>query len=201
MSSRKAATKTKTKELEVACDFSADSSNLKFSWVAGVYVWLGWFSMLPIIGATCCWAYFNNGTLFKIIISLIVVSVLYPNEEESRPRWGLKIGEWCMNSAKHYFGLKLCYEDRKAVQECGPGIFVIEPHDVMPLSLFCLSDCLGYNSGHKNIGCLTGLVFHVPFMKNIYRYVPINTNKWEREINTPILSCMYDKLYIWTNLY
>ncbi len=159
----------KKKELEVACDFSKDASNLRMSWIAGVYIWLGWFSALPIIGLMVYASYMYNTVAFRVLVSLIVISIVYPLKNSWQPSWGPAIGAWCMNSAKHYFGLKLCYQDRRAVQESGPGIFVIEPHDVMPLSLFCLSDFLGYNTGHKNIGCLTGMVFHVPFMKNIYR--------------------------------
>ena len=103
-------------------------------------------------------------------MTLTMLSILYPTKDTWQPKWGLSIGSWCMQSAKHFFGMKLCYVDRKAVQESGPSIYVIEPHDVMPLSLFALSDNLGYNTGHKMIGCLTGMVFHVPFMKQIYTW-------------------------------
>ena len=54
-----------------------------------------------------------------------------------------------MKNAVRYFGLRLFFEDRSAVENSGPAIFLIEPHDVMPVTLVAYSDCLGFNKGHK----------------------------------------------------
>ena len=35
-----------------------------------------------------------------------------------------------------YFSFKLEFEDYEAVDNCGPSIFVLEPHGVLPISLF-----------------------------------------------------------------
>ncbi len=88
--------------------------------------------------------------------------------------------------------------DFKAVNETGPAIWTIEPHDVLPLGecitqllaqlsgadstayyllcmltcvgLFSMSDYLGYFPKHKMIGCLTSACFAVPGMKHIYTW-------------------------------
>lgn len=97
-------------------------------------------------------------------------SWLYPVNLEMQPKFGIELGKEIMKTAERYFGLRLCYMDKKAVEEAGPSIFLIEPHDVMPVGLFCFSDSLGYNTGHKNVGCLSGACFLVPLMKHVYTW-------------------------------
>jgi hypothetical protein len=53
----------------------------------------------------------------------------------------------------------------------GPSIFAIEPHDILPLSIFAFNDCLGGIKGHKCLGCVTSLCFYVPLMKHVYSWV------------------------------
>lgn len=53
----------------------------------------------------------------------------------------------------------------------GPSIFAIEPHDILPLSIFAFNDCLGGIRGHKCLGCVTSLCFYVPLMKHVYSWV------------------------------
>lgn len=60
--------------------------------------------------------------------------------------------------------------DWKAVNESGPAIWSIEPHDILPLGLFAMSDYLGYFPGHKMMGCLTSACFIVPGMKQVYTW-------------------------------
>ena len=53
----------------------------------------------------------------------------------------------------------------------GPAIFAIEPHDILPLSIFAYNDCLGGLNGHNCVGCVTSVCFYVPIMKHIYSWV------------------------------
>lgn len=53
----------------------------------------------------------------------------------------------------------------------GNAIFVIEPHDILPLSIFAFNDILKGLKGHKCIGCITSICFYVPMMKHIYTWV------------------------------
>lgn len=70
---------------------------------------------------------------------------------------------------KRYF-IYIFYIDWKAVNESGPAIWTIEPHDILPLGLFAMSDYLGYFPGHKMMGCLTSACFIVPGMKQVYTW-------------------------------
>lgn len=56
------------------------------------------------------------------------------------------------------------------MNESGPAIWSIEPHDILPLGLFAMSDYLGYFPGHKMMGCLTSACFIVPGMKQVYTW-------------------------------
>lgn len=53
----------------------------------------------------------------------------------------------------------------------GPSIFAIEPHDILPLSIFAFNDCLKGLKNHKCLGCVTSICFYIPIMKHIYSWV------------------------------
>jgi diacylglycerol O-acyltransferase 2, plant len=53
----------------------------------------------------------------------------------------------------------------------GPALFAIEPHDILPLSIFAFNDCLGGLKGHTCVGCVTSICFFIPIMKHIYTWV------------------------------
>jgi len=108
--------------------------------------------------------------LFTAFIALVVASALYPLHDKMQPAWGKALGSWIMHKAREYFGLKLVFEDKEKHTSCGPAILVLEPHDVLPVSIFALSDYLGYNEGHTGIGCLTSICFAIPLMKHIYTW-------------------------------
>ena len=108
---------------------------------------------------------------FLTLSTIIFISVISPTDLELQPEWGKKIGSWCMHTALRYFGLRLYYEDQKAIENCGPGIFILEPHDVLPISLFTMSHYLDLVKGHKCVGCVTGICFKLPLMKHVYSWV------------------------------
>lgn len=67
--------------------------------------------------------------------------------------------------------MKVIVEDVSAISSSGPAIFAMEPHDVLPLSIFSFNDCLGAVKGHKCLGCVTSACFAVPIMRHIYTWV------------------------------
>lgn len=88
----------------------------------------------------------------------------------SQPSWGLAIGNWYVHKAKEYFGLKLTIENKEDLSKLAPGIFVLEPHDVLPVSIFAFCEYLKLIPGHKVIGCLTSACFAVPLMRHIFTW-------------------------------
>ena len=62
------------------------------------------------------------------------------------------------------------FEDEESIRKHPQAIFILEPHDVMPVSIFAYSDFLGYFPGKRMIGCVTGTCYSVPFMRQIYTW-------------------------------
>ena len=53
-----------------------------------------------------------------------------------------------------------------------PAIFVLEPHDVLPVSIFSLCDFLGALPGKRRlIGCISSACFKVPLMRHVWSWV------------------------------
>ena len=61
-----------------------------------------------------------------------------------------------------YFKACVYCEDYEAVQAAAPGIITIEPHDILPVSIFCFSSFVGFFPTHDMRGCLTSGCFAVP---------------------------------------
>ena len=161
-------------DLHVACDYRSEIERLTLADYFFIQIWLGWFGLVPLllVGIIFTFVYRESLTWypFMILSVPIAVSWAYPIDLKMQPAWGFKIGEKIMKAGQKYFGLRLCYMDKTAVEESGPAIFLIEPHDVMPVGLFCFSDFLGHNTGHKNIGCMSGACFLMPLMRHIYTW-------------------------------
>lgn len=75
-----------------------------------------------------------------------------------------------MLKASEYFGLKVIMLDKAAIEKKVPAVVVLEPHDVLPVSVFAYSGCLGFFKGHSFAGCVTSICFQVPFMKHVYTW-------------------------------
>lgn len=76
-----------------------------------------------------------------------------------------------MRRAAEYFQYKMILEDKDAIEQSGPAIFTLEPHDVLPLSIFAFNDYLKGFEGHNCLGCLTSACFKVPLMRHVYTWV------------------------------
>lgn len=86
-------------------------------------------------------------------------------------QWAYTIGEWAMRKAAGYFHMRTYVEDKAALESSGPAVFALEPHHVLPLSIFAFNDYLKGFSGHNCIGCVTGAAFKVPLMRHVYTWV------------------------------
>tara|TARA_A100001035_G_C27765774_1_gene493563 strand:+ start:429 stop:1538 length:1110 start_codon:yes stop_codon:yes gene_type:complete len=157
-----------------ACNYRSEVENLTFADYFYVYCWIGWFQSVPFLFFLMAVAFYFRDEItflpFLVLAAPIFISFFYPLEERLQPSWGLNLGKRIMHSAKKYFGLHLLFIDKKAVESTGPAMFLIEPHDVMPVSLFCFSDFLGFNKGHKNRGCISSAAFSAPLMRHVYSW-------------------------------
>ena len=57
-----------------------------------------------------------------------------------------------------------------AVLATGPALFSMEPHDILPVSIFSFSGILSYFPGHNARGCLSSACFMLPGMRHIYTW-------------------------------
>ena len=113
-----------------------------------------------------------------LVFFAVLISAVAPlNKHGSpNPKWCLSIGNWIMRMGSEYFKLKVVLEDYDAMRlsaETGkPAIFVLEPHDVLPVSIFSLCDFLGALPGKRRlIGCISSACFKVPLMRHVWSWV------------------------------
>jgi hypothetical protein len=135
-----------------------------------IWFWIGWtfvyatvFFWLPLL-------YLYQRALLTAIIGLMTLSLFYPINRKLQPKWGYAIAEVAMKKALEYFQLRMILEDPEAIEKCGVSIFAMEPHNVLPLSIFSFNDCLNGIPGHKCLGCITSLCFSIPLMKHVYTW-------------------------------
>ena len=130
---------------------------------------------MEIAYKTMAWVFTIVGsvTLFAIIVS--VFAPLHKHGSPN-PKWCISIGHWIMDRGAEYFKLKVVLEDFEAMKlsaESGrPAIFVLEPHDVLPVSIFSLCDYLQALPGKRRlIGCISSACFRVPLMRHVWSWV------------------------------
>lgn len=80
---------------------------------------------------------------------------------------------WCVKKSAEYFHIKVLVEDSEALRKCGPAIIAMEPHDVLPISIFSFNDALNSLPGHHTVGCVTSACFSVPIMKHMYTWFDV----------------------------
>lgn len=83
---------------------------------------------------------------------------------------GKAIGNWLVRTSSEYLGLKVCVVDKEAIDNSGPSIFVIEPHDVLPLGISIFHDSLGLWPTHKTLAAVSSAIFSVPLMRHVFTW-------------------------------
>jgi 2-acylglycerol O-acyltransferase 2 len=151
-------------ELKLLIDKSGCSINIKH--YLACFLWLGWpgfyfslFLILPI-----CYKY--SMFTFTCIIGLIVISAILPCAEKYQPKFFMDLGGWMMLRCCEYFSVKVYSLDIDAVNNSGPAIFTVEPHDVLPCGMHSFSDYCNFFTGHKTMGCVTSAIFRLPIMRH-----------------------------------
>ena len=136
-----------------------------------VTLWLGWMSIL--IYTTIFLLFFASTNTIMICLTICILSILLPRDFPYS--LGTRIGNCIMLQAEKYFGLTTTIEDYEALELYASQnkalIFAIEPHDVLPYSVFAFNPCLKRLPGHvgeKNAGLMTSAVFNIPIIKVSY---------------------------------
>eukprot|EP01038_Epipyxis_sp_PR26KG_P009728 gene9728-13093_t len=170
-------------------------AKISISHYLAIYCWLGWISFYPTlaIAAPLLWKY--SKLSFGLVTGIVVTSALYTIDRKKQPKWGFAIGKWIMKSAADYFQFQLYAEDFEALEKASkPAIFALEPHDVLPVSIFGLSDFLGYLPKEvKLLGCLSSACFNVPLMRHVYTWasaVSIDKKNIQRMLSKGISPCL-----------
>jgi len=101
-----------------------------------VMLWLGWLLLFPTIVVLLPVLWIYSRSAFYTLSFTVLISALYPVDREMQPSWGYTVGSWIMHHACDYFSLKVEFEDHEAVDKGGVCIYALEPHGVLPVSIF-----------------------------------------------------------------
>ena len=163
---------------EVVLDHSAVT--LGWAHTLAVWLWIGWLTVylailcgLPVVvyqGVFAGSELARTGLLW--FLGIMSVLAIVPNESKTQPQWALDLGAWMAKRSAEYFRCKVVVEDPEALKLAKPAFFVLEPHDVLPLSMIAFNENTGAMAsvGHKCLGCITSICFAVPLMRSFYSW-------------------------------
>lgn len=162
------------------CSFN--SSWLQYNTVTGVaavnILKMSPYSFSSILQFSRAFFFWTAVVCGSFVFLTVIVSAIAPlnRHDNPNPRWCLSVGNWIMRKGSEYFKLRVVLEDYEAMRLSGesgkPAIFVLEPHDVLPVSIFSLCDFLGALPGKRRlIGCISSACFRVPLMRHVWSWV------------------------------
>lgn len=150
-----------------------DKSHIKrnITHYVAMWLWIGWTFFYLILFPLLYFLYFISFWSFTSLISLIILSMLYSTNRSKQPSWGYTIGDWINLKALEYFHVKMIIENELELINTKQALFALEPHDVLPLSIFAFNDICGGLKQRQTFGCITSVCFSIPLMKHIYTWV------------------------------
>lgn len=137
--------------------------------------WIFWYLVLLIVTPPIIYVALVQGqdwarrTCWYATLVFFVLSII-PCDRKYQPQWCLQIGDFIASRSVEYFQMKVIVEDEDLLSKSSPSFFVLEPHDVLPLSIVAFSEKLGAVKGHRCTGCITSMCFHVPLMRHFYSW-------------------------------
>ena len=172
------------KTSKVILDYTEEQPT--FTDYLALWVWLGWFVLLPTFFVVLAASYWYCKPLFFTLAGKFILLLAYPVSRDWQPAFCWKIGSWIMNASCRYFSCKVIFEDEDALKKMGPAVYALEPHDILPLGIFTLSENIeGIDVYGAKRGGMASILFRIPFMKQVYT--------WANAIAAPsrMLSCTY----------
>jgi diacylglycerol O-acyltransferase 2, plant len=154
--------KKKKNKNHVALDHSSHTPTF-LSYLC-IFLGLGWLPIFPLIYLFrhLLWNYFKPFLILFCLISL--VSLLYPIDHQYQPQFLINFGTWMTRTCTAYFSFKVEFENLNLIQNLGPSIFAVEPHGVLPVTLYW--GTLNLLSSHKFLCCLSSSILSIPVMKH-----------------------------------
>jgi 2-acylglycerol O-acyltransferase 2 len=184
-----------------------DCSKAQVSWRhhVAVWLWIGWLAYYLIVLAALPFLLYyvvfrKDEACIRFLtwfVGVKLVLLLIPCDRKYQPKWAMDLGDWIAKGAVEYFHMKVVFEDEAALQakENQPAFFVLEPHDVLPLSIMSFHEATGAfaRAGHRSVGCVTSTCFHVPLMRHFYSWagaVPATKEVINDMISSGISPCI-----------
>jgi diacylglycerol O-acyltransferase 2, plant len=154
--------KQKKSKNYVALDHSHKKPTL-LSYIC-IFLGLGWLSVFPImiLFRQILWKYFHS--FFVLFICLFILSAIYPIQRNLQLSLFYQFGTWMTNVCTSYFSFKVEFEDYSLINNCGPSLFAVEPHGVLPVTLYW--GTLNLLTKHKFLCCLSSSILSIPIMKH-----------------------------------
>lgn len=101
------------------------------------------------------------------VLPFVIASAVYPLKDSAQPKWTKSFATWVVSHAKRYFKLKVIMKDEDALfADKRPLLFSMEPHDVLPISIFW--PIAGAFRNRQARGAMTSAIFAVPIIKHVY---------------------------------
>ena len=161
MADIKDSTKEKKRRNQVVLDWSKSKPDI-LSYIA-IGLGLGWFFTVPLIIFITPIVYKNFPVIIYLIVSLFIISTFYPVDYNYQPSWCYAIGEWMLKTSMRYFYFKLESEDHEALENLtSPALFAMEPHGVLPITLFWGKTKAIKSKEFKYRCCLSSSMFAFP---------------------------------------
>lgn len=156
------------------CKIYAPTAPHTVTWrdYVAMYLWLGWLNFYLGVLSVLVLLMFTGqtGAAVRYVLAPLAALTLVPRGIPG----GQALGKWIMERARNYFHLTVVHEDEAAIAAAaaaGPVVIALEPHDVLPFSIFAFSRYLSLVPGRRAVGLMTGAVFWLPGMKQVYHAV------------------------------
>eukprot|EP00636_Phaeomonas_parva_P015203 CAMPEP_0118865270 /NCGR_PEP_ID=MMETSP1163-20130328/9577_1 /TAXON_ID=124430 /ORGANISM="Phaeomonas parva, Strain CCMP2877" /LENGTH=366 /DNA_ID=CAMNT_0006799483 /DNA_START=161 /DNA_END=1261 /DNA_ORIENTATION=- len=155
-----------------------------------VYLWLGWIATYILFLFLLA---FGSSTVRLAIVGAVTVAAFCPAGDSAKPVGPLMFafGDWTMKRAAEYFNLsvQMTRSTYAALEKAAgtdpnpnpnpkpkpepkprptPVLFGLEPHHVLPYSIFFASNFLEFVPSYMARGLMSSACFWLPMMKHVY---------------------------------
>eukprot|EP00930_Biecheleria_cincta_P024453 TRINITY_DN17503_c1_g1_i1.p1 TRINITY_DN17503_c1_g1~~TRINITY_DN17503_c1_g1_i1.p1 ORF type:complete len:372 (+),score=59.78 TRINITY_DN17503_c1_g1_i1:140-1255(+) len=144
--------------------------------LVAVYLWLGWLSIITLVMALCVFA--SWPARITLVILLVTGAILpIPRFEDSLGPVYSAFGNFLMRRASEYFSLRVqmtqaANEALNKLRAKGtPVVIGLEPHAVIPFSIFFAHSALETMPLKDARGMMSSILFRLPGMRQTYRSV------------------------------
>ncbi|KAI5004637.1 hypothetical protein ZWY2020_031880 [Hordeum vulgare] len=128
---------------------------------------LSWLVLSILSTATCM---FGDTLICRVLGTQLFFMFVHLSDNNT---WGRKIGRFIWKHAVGYFPITLHVEDYTAFDPRRAYVFGYEPHSVVPLGMWALSDRAGLMPMPKMQILASSAAFYVPFQRQIWTWLGV----------------------------